>query len=436
MNAKNMNRKILLIQPSSDRHFNKIFAKLFLIPSLSLEQVAACTPPEYEVKIIDESYEEIDWDGNYNLIGITSFTKDAFRAYEIADEFRNYGKKVVLGGIHPTLLPNEAKRHADSVVIGEAEESWPTLLKDFEKGELRPFYEWKRKVPPEKIPPAKRYNKLIAGAVQASRGCPYRCNFCQLTGLNDTIHRKRPIEDVIYEIKNMDERILWFQDASLTINPKYTKKLFRKMIEERLNKKWIAFGNAIVLGKDDELLKLAKKSGCMAWMVGFETVSKKDIRKNKGIDFYKVVEKVGKYGMGVWASFIFGFDEDKPETFDYTYDEISSWGIESAEFNILTPLPKTPLFEKLEREGRILTKDWSKYNFDNVVFKPKNMTPMELKHGVEKISRKFYSISAILKRIIKVKNKSKNPLSFLFRISTNFDLRIFHKMRFTPSVNK
>ncbi|HEC93104.1 MAG TPA: B12-binding domain-containing radical SAM protein [Candidatus Atribacteria bacterium] len=424
-------KRILLIQPNAEGHFNKLYAKFFLIPPLSLQQFVTCTPSNYEVKIVDERFEKIEYDHNYDLIGLTFLTKDAFRAYEIADEFRSMGKKVVLGGIHPTLLPNEAKQHADSVITGEAEFTWQKLLKDFEKGKIKPFYKSKEKVKPKNIPPAKRYNKFFMAGIQATRGCPFKCDFCQRTALNDTVHRKREIDEVIKELKSIESKIIWFRDASLTIDVEYTKKLLRRMIEEKLNKRWFAYATTTTLGKDDELLKLASKAGCVAWMVGFETISNYNFPKNRGADFSKVVEKVGKHGMGICGSFIFGFDNDTPETFDRTYEEVSSWELESAEFNILTPLPKTPLFEKLDREKRILTKDWSKYNLANVVFQPKNLTAGELKEGVKKISQKFYAIPSMLKRMTKPANKSKNLLSILFRISTNLDLRYFHKLRVT-----
>ena len=225
--------------------------------------------------------------------------------------------------------------------------------------------------------------------------------------------------------------MIWFQDASLTIDPNYTKKLLKEIIKEKIKIRWIAFGNSKILAKDDELLKLAKESGCIAWMVGFETISDVGLRKNAGVDFSNMVRKVGKHGIGVWGSFVFGFDKDTPDVFDLTYDEISSWGLECAEFNILTPLPKTPLFERMEREDRILTKDWSKYNYDHVVFQPKNMSPKELKDGTSRISRRFYSVKDTLERIlIGTANKSLGLSSISLRLFSNLDLRRFHRIRF------
>jgi radical SAM superfamily enzyme YgiQ (UPF0313 family) len=273
--------KILLVEPNIDPGvFSRRLVKLAMVPSTTIHQVAACIPRKYKVKLVSEWYEKVEIDDSYDIVGISTFTKDAPRAYEIADKFREIGVTVVLGGIHPTILPEEAKQHADSVVIGEAEESLPQLLKDFRKGKLKPFYFWKHKVNPSCIPPPRRdldaLRPLIA-TVQASRGCPYKCKFCQLTGIGDTLHRKRPIDHVIKEIRSIDRKIIWFLDPSLTINPKYSKTLFKRMIEEKIKKKWIAFGNANLLEKDEKFLELAKKAGCIAWMVGFESISQETL---------------------------------------------------------------------------------------------------------------------------------------------------------------
>ena len=172
----------------------------------------------------------------------------------------------MLGGYHPTALPIEAKKHADAVVIGEAETTWQALLKDAEKGSLKPYY-YNRKA--SNFPPAKRISSHpFFSAVQATRGCPYRCQFCQLTGFRDNIHRKRDVKDVINEISSLPTKIFWFHDASLTIDTRYSKSLFKEMIRRKIKKRWIAFGNLAVLSRDEEFLRLASKAGCIAWMVG------------------------------------------------------------------------------------------------------------------------------------------------------------------------
>lgn len=326
--------KILLVNAYKNAgYFSKLRAKFF-IPPLSLFQVAASTPGGYEIKIVNEWYEKVNFEEDCHIVGISAFTPDVYRAYEIADRFRERGVKVVIGGYHATAMPKEAKKHADAVVIGEAENSWPNLLKDFEKGKLRPYYGWE-KIKGELIPPARRdldNLRPFSSAVQAARGCPYKCAFCQLTGFGDNLHRKRRIEDVVKEFSSLPTKFVWFHDASLTIDSKYSKNLFKKIIENKIRKKWIAFGNMHILSKDDELLRLAHKAGCVAWMVGLESVSQRvideEIKKKGNIveNIPEMIERIEKEGMMVWASFVFGFDNDEVDVFDTTYGKICEWG--------------------------------------------------------------------------------------------------------------
>ena len=402
-----MKMKILLVQADRDAGTFNTFTAAFFIPSIALEQVAACTPQGHEITTVNEWYGKVDTGIDCDIVGISAFTKDAFRAYAIADEFRARGIPVVLGGYHPTAMPQEAKQHADAVVMGEAEVAWPKLLEDVEKGRLKEFYGGK-KVDGGTIPPARRdlngYHSFFA-AVQATRGCPYKCEFCQMTGFGDTLHRKRNVAEVVREIGRIPHRIFWFHDASLTINPRYTKILFREMIERGIRKKWIAFGNAAILSRDEEFLKLAKRAGCVAWMVGLESISQKaldeEVKKggNTTEKIPKTIEKIEKEGMEVWASFIFGFDNDSPDVFDATFEKLNEWGIKVAEFNILTPFPKTPLFHRMLGENRIFSMDWSKYDLNHAVFIPRQMEVRELEEGIRKLYRTFFSISQIMRRV-------------------------------------
>lgn len=409
--------KILLIEPKykySTSYQKKLSTRLNIFPPLALAQLAGVTPEEHEITAVFEHHKDIDFEWDGDVVGISCITPLAPRAYEIADEFRRHGKTVVLGGWHPSALPLEAKEHADSVVIGEAELNWITLLNDLEKNELKPFYKNKKPVDLSCVPPANRnINQginFIAG-IQASRGCPMGCEFCGITNTPDgRIFRKRPIENVIKEIKLIRQKRLYFYDPSLTIDPEYTKQLFRAM--DGLNKKFVCFGNIDVLGRDIELLKLAYNAGCENWYVGFESISQDTINKlgkksNKVENYASSINKIHKHGMGVIGGFIFGFDSDTKDIFDNAVEMIYDLNIDIAEFTILTPYPGTPLFYRLEKEGRILTKDWSKYTEKgNVVFQPKQMSPKELLDGTERASHKVNSFSSIINQIIKNKNLS------------------------------
>ena len=247
--------KILLLTPHPNA--KRSFFSRFTYPSLTLQQVAAITPKKHSVKIIDERFERINFSKDYDVVGISCLTYNSLRGYEIADEFRKKGVKVVFGGYHASLLPQEAKQHADSVVIGEAELTWPKVLEDIEKGTLKPFYRSEKLVEPEDIPAARHdigsYNPFTE-AIQASRGCPVGCEFCAMQIVEGPRFRGRPVDHIIDEMKTIKSKSIFFADASLTINPNYTKSLFKEM--KYLNKSFECFGNINVLSRDDEFLKL------------------------------------------------------------------------------------------------------------------------------------------------------------------------------------
>jgi radical SAM superfamily enzyme YgiQ (UPF0313 family) len=399
--------KILLIMPSIKPRaslYERLVMKLTMWSSLTLQQIAALTDDKHEVAIVDENHEKIKYDGNYDLVAISAFTCIAPRAYEIADRFREKGVKVVLGGYHPTALPIEAKQHADAVVIGEAEGVWQQVLKDAENNKLKAFYKSEPVDGTLIISPVKNNNFSLVEGVEATRGCIYKCNFCAIS--NSPIgckFRKKPIERVIKEIESLKCKGFVFYDSSLTLDVNYTKELFRRL--RTLNKKFACFGNANILAKDDELLKLAYEAGCVAWAVGFETISQntiKDIGKksNRVEEYARVIRKVNDYGMALISSFVFGFDNDTKDVFDATLDMLYKWNIDSIGINILTPFPGTPLFNQLDKENRILTKDWSKYDLYHVVHKPKRLTPDEIYDGINKLIKNFFSFSNIAKKIL------------------------------------
>lgn len=381
---------------------------------MTLKQLVAVIPGKHEVELLDERYQTVDlnWDGD--LVGISCFTYSANHAYYIADEFRKRGKKVILGGYHPSALPKEAKQHADSVVIGEGEISLPKLLKDVEQGKIKPFYQ-SPLVNPEKIPSAKLVGKDLTfmAAVQATRGCPFQCKFCSIHNIEGPHFRPRPIKDVIEEIRNIPQKKIFFVDSSLTINPHYTKELFREMKD--LNRIIDCSGNVNVLAKDEKLLNLARDAGVKRWHVGFESLSQITIndagkKSNKIMEYEKAVKKVRDYGMTIIGLFMFGFDADTNNVFDTTLNTISEWNLDHVRFSIVTPYPGTRLYEKLDTEGRILTRNWSLYDSDHVVIRPVHMTPQELYDGTWDIIKRFYSLPQIIRGNILSKNLSVQDL--------------------------
>ncbi|KYK31986.1 MAG: hypothetical protein AYK22_00050 [Thermoplasmatales archaeon SG8-52-3] len=409
--------KILLIWPrkSSLLFDNSNMVKIFsmFLSRMSFRRkpivysiLSALTPNHHTIDIAEGEINDINFNKVYDLVGITSVTSNAILSYEIADKFRKHKIPVVIGGLHPSVYPEEAKKHADSVVIGDAEEIWPKLLKDLENNKLKPFYYQNRVVNPKLIPPSKNvYKKGTGIGIQATRGCPQKCEFCSIPNTKfGNIYTKRPIENVIEDINKCERKIFIFQDNSLTVDTNYTKKLFSKLIG--INKKFLAYGNIDILGKDEELLKLANEAGCVGWLIGFESVSQASIdsigkKTNIVKNYLSAVKKIHDFGMIIEASFVFGFDHDKKDIFNKTdeFIRLSEIGIPFG--LILTPYPGTILYNRLEREKRILTKDWDKYDGLNAVFKPKHMSSETLLNNTEALNLKWHKGLNSIERIIK-----------------------------------
>lgn len=436
--------RILLIFPRIEhgmttgfdkRSWRKIVAGY---PIITLPYLAAVTPKKYDVKIINENYDDIDFNDDADIIGITCYTMTAPRVYEIADEFRKKGKTVILGGYHPTAMPEEASKHADSIIKGMAENNWPKALKDFENGKLKKIYERDHDFDVDQMPSLRRdlirHNPFL-GALQTTRGCANNCEFCAISSFCGNVIKQRPVEDIVEEIKNMPNKIFIFHDPHLTQHRKYAMKIFKELIRQKVHKNWVANGTANILGKvDEEFLDLAHKAGCVEWFVGFESVSQKaldSVKKthNKVEDFKKMIDRVHSYGMTIQGGIIFGFDEDEKDIFDTTYETIQDWDMDVLEVNILTPYPGTPLFERLDRQGRILTRDWSRYNQVDVVFEPKHMTPEELLDGTREFSKKFYGYPNLIKRTVQIISITKR-IGSVVPIGTNFNFRRYYKKDF------
>ena len=422
--------KILLINamltnPKSYSFFVRMTNNIFMTPSISIKQIATITPEKHSVKLVDEVFNKVKFNEDYDLIGISCIhTSTAKRAYEIADEFRNRRKTVVLGGWHPSMLPEEAKQHADSVVIGETEETWPILLKDFENGKLKPFYKQEKPVAPENIPKVNHslINKItLSSLIYATRGCPYGCKFCAITSQKfGCIFRMRPIGHVIEEIKSIPQKFLIFIDPSFSINIEYTKQLFKAM--KGLNKKFRCWMNANIPIHDKEFLQIAEDAGCIAIEIGFETLSQKTLesinkKTNNLILYKKIIREIHNHGIAVGGTFVLGFDTDTKKVFDETLQNISSLDIDFPRFAILTPLPGTPLFYELDSQGRILTKDWSKYDMVHVVFQPKHMSPEELQNEWYRIGSEVYSPTALVRRLFT--NNKLHYYSWAWRFFSN-----------------
>ena len=419
--------KILLLMPHPNP--KRSFFSKFQYPSSTLQQIAALTPAEHQVDIIDERYEPIRFDSSYDLVGISSLTYNSIRGYEIADHYRKLGIPVVFGGYHASLLPNEAKQHADSVVIGEAELTWPQLLTDFQQKKLQPFYRSPRVVKAEEIPAARHDigSYTFWEAIQVSRGCPTGCEFCAMNVVEGKVFRGRPIDDVINEMNQIQSKKIFFADASLTINPPYTKKLFKAM--KQVPKKFHCFGNINVLARDKEFLELSHEAGVEKWYLGIESISQENIDQagkgtNKVENYAQAIQNIKDYGMMVTGFFVFGLDYDTPDIFDATLKAMYDWGLDEASFSILTPYPGTRLFDRFEKEKRITNYDWSRYEEGKVNFKPKNMSEEQLLEGIKRIALEFYSIDNCIRRGLNV--HPFRPWTAFTTFLTNMSIRSFY----------
>jgi len=396
--------KLELIAPVTPESSRK--RKKALCPPLGLAMVAALTPPEVKVSLTDENVTAIDFQKEIDLVGITALTVTAQRAYEIADTFRARGVKVILGGIHPSVLPEEASQHADAVVIGEAEGIWSNLIEDFKANKLQRVYRQRERPSLLSLPIPRR--DLFAEAayfvrhtISATRGCPYSCSFCSVTSFFGHTYRCRPVEEILKEIETFDERkLIAFVDDNIIGNPKFAKELFHALVPYKI--KWVGQAS-VTIARDDELLKLAADSGCIALLIGFESLSPANLaavgKSINVVDEYEsVIRKVHSHGITIHGFFIFGFDEDDEDVFKRTVRFARKMRLESAQFDFLTPYPGTAFCESLDKAGRIVTKDWSQYGY-NLVFEPKPMSREMLQKGHDWAWRKFYSIPSIWSRV-------------------------------------
>lgn len=403
--------KLLLILPRNERGFwGKVSkdGKTGFV-RLNLPTIAALTPKDWEVEILDARAKPVDYDAHADIVGITGFTAEMPSAYAIADGFRKKGVTVVMGGVHVSAMPEEALLHADAVIIGEAEAVWHKALEDFKKGELKKTYkaeglcEMKGMAIPRRDLLDRRMYVSGFNTLQATRGCPFNCDYCAVSAFFGTEFRVRPIGEVLEEIRGFDTRNFFFVDDNIAGRPKYAKELFRELIPLKLN--WGAQAS-ITLAKDPELLELYAKSGGKYVFIGFESLSQKNLEKmhkgwNSAKDYKEAIKKIHAAGINILGSFVFGLDDDDKTVFKNTFDFIMETGMDAAQFHILTPFPGTVTYDVLEKEGRITDRDWAKYHTGEVVFQPKGMTAEELQNGYYWIFRNTYSVKNIMKRCLR-----------------------------------
>ena len=375
-------------------------------PPLNLCMVAAYTPKEFQVSIRDECVEPVGYEKDVDLVGLTAYTNNALRAYEIADAFRQRGVTVVMGGVHASNLPEEALEHCDAVVIGEAEGAWQRLLSDFYSGRLARVYQNDQLVRLEGLPMPRRDllapdDYVTINTVQTARGCPHNCSFCSVTRFNGRSYRFRPIDEVIREIETLPSHNVFIIDDNIYSHRERTRKLLEAMVPLR-----IRWGSqcTISIVHDPEMLELAARSGCVGLGIGFESFSKESLQGAlKGFNnpdrFHRDIETIKHYGILIWGSFVLGFDEDDEESLEKTVEMARRSKLDFACFNFLTPLPRTMVYDQFEKEGRLTSKNWAHYNMANLVFRPARVTTEVLEKMVKKAWLEFYSTKSVVHRL-------------------------------------
>ena len=434
-------RTLLLVDPyprNNPYHLTASERRAVWFPKLSLPVIAAYTPSHWNIRLQDEAVQDVDFDQPCDLVGLSIMTCYAPRAYEIATEFRTRGKKVVMGGVHPTYCPEEALRYADAIVCGEAEDLWPQVVQDFEAGSMKRMYKM------EEFPSLEHYRRPRVDLLSpdsymtrqcsfTTRGCHFDCEFCSVSPFNGKTTRRRPVEEVVQELTEVkkwicaelvdriregsvweafvtnvkiklgidDGSIVAFVDDLHNSHRPYCRELWQAL--KALNIKW-GCQSTLFLGDDEDMVKLAADSGCVSVFVGMESISEDSLEEtNKGFNQVKLFEDEIKmfhdHGIMVNPGMVFGFDNDDESVFERSLEFLTRTNMELAYFNVLTPLPGTALYDRYEREGRIFDRDWAKYDGKHVVFQPSRMSPEQLQEGFFWINHQFYSLPCIWKRL-------------------------------------
>ncbi len=420
---------ITFIMPSVGRKANsKKYIRSWMMEPLGLGVLSSLTPREYERSFFDDRFEKIDFEIKTDVVCLSCETYTARRAYEIAYRFRNRGIPVILGGFHPTLVPDEAEQYADAIVVGEAEDIWKNVLEDLKSGNLKKRYKangrpsLKGVFPDRELYRGKDY--LPLRLVETGRGCMHNCEFCTIHPFYNQSYIHRPIEDVVGEIAKLRKegsKHFFFVDDNIVSDPEHAKELFRRLIPLKI--RWFSQGT-INIAKDDELMRLMRDSGCMGVLIGFESLDDNTLKKlnkefNFSIDREEAISKIHSYDLKIYATFVFGNDEDKKEVFEHTYEFAKKHKFFVTAYNHIVPFPGSALFERLNSEGRIFDDQYwlnHDYTFGKVCYQPKNFSADELTELCYYNRKRIYSIRNLLGRFFVKRNFTDifTPLILLF----------------------
>jgi len=430
--------KIALISPKGRlyRYKGGIFKKSLRYQPLTLTTLAALIPSELhaEVSLYDEGISDIPDLLQADIIGLTVITGTAMRAYELADRFRARGIAVVLGGPHVTLMPDEARQHADAICVGYAEDSWPQLLRDFQAGRLQGEYRQagdfslNRPDMPFALRDAFDARHFLTQAVfEATRSCGHECDFCVAPAAWGRRQYQKPVDWVVRDIVQFGRKKLIFVDLNLVSDKRYARALFTALVP--LKVQWYGLAT-VLIAHDRELMELMAQSGCRGLLLGLETVSAQSLGDagksfNGTVDYLELIRDLHRLRISVQGCFTFGLDHDRPGVFRETVDFAIEAGIDLPRFSIVTPFPGTPLYHRLDGEERILTRDWELYDGQQVVFQPKNMSPHELAEGHEWAWQAVYAHKAIARRLWKARRFT--PTAWAVNLGYRFYAHNLHR---------
>ncbi len=425
------NFRLTFIHPCVGRRKGmKKYIRTWLMEPLPPAMLAALSPDDIEKKFYDDRLEVIPYDEPTDLVAISVETYTARRAYQIASEYRKRGVPVVMGGFHATLCPTEVREYCDSIVIGEAEEQFPTLIEDYKRGTAKKTYQSLIRPKQLQYSPDRSIfigkNYLPINLVEFSRGCKFVCDFCAIQSAYDASHRCRPIENVIEEVKRIRSpwKMIFFIDDNLTSNLDAAKELMGQLIPLKI--RWVSQCD-ISVAYDDEALQLMKLSGCQGVLVGFESLNKAALKSmNKGFNLMRggpteAISNFQRHGLRLYGTFIFGNDHDTLDSFNSTLQFALDQGLFIAAFNHITPFPGTPLYQRLEGEGRLLYDRWwldDRYRYGDAPFQPLYMSPQELSKRCIDAREAFYSWKGIYKRMLHRVNY-RDPWMFLNYLAIN-----------------
>lgn len=409
--------RVTFVHPCVGKRPGARYLKTWQMEPLPVAVLAGLTPRDVERRFYDDRLEAIPFDEPTDLVAISTEVYTARRAYQIASAYRRRGVPVVLGGFHATLLPEEAMRFGESVVLGEAEALWAEVVENYRAGTPRKRYQaagpsdLARANPDRSIYADKRY--LPLGLVEAGRGCPFTCEFCAIQTFHRGGYRRRPVEAIVAELREIRDhaKLIFFVDDNIVSDPKGARELLEALIPLKL--RWVSQGS-INAALDPDLLNLLRRSGCEGLLIGFESMDPGNLRQmNKGVnlaqgDYERAMANLRQAGLRVYGTFVFGYDEDTQATFDAAFAFAVRHGLYLCGFNHLLPMPGTPLYARFEAEGRLCYDRWwldPDYRYNTLAFHPKGMAAEALEAACQDVRRRFYGVRSTLRRALHPVNR-------------------------------